>query len=151
MKQVLIVAILILVPEAAWAQADTRAVQQQVAVIGDPHFTFTTSVTIQSLHEDVEAAAMECEVGKNTPPAGIIGDGLQTFSLDGTGSYSGNVVVKIRADAGKDPADGNYYNCSLVLRKKGTTEWVNPNPNGETWQRPKPGVQFISGGEGAIP
>ncbi|HUP19736.1 MAG TPA: hypothetical protein VM778_07255 [Gemmatimonadota bacterium] len=141
MKQVLIVIILVLVPAAARAQR---------TMIGDPHFTFTTSVVVQNLHQDVEAAAMDCEVRDTTSPGAVIGQTLQTFSLDGTGSYSGTVVVAVRADEGKDPADGNLYACNIVLRKKGTTEWVNPSRQGETWQKPSD-AQFYSGGQGAIP
>ncbi|MFN2382920.1 MAG: hypothetical protein ABR559_01495 [Gemmatimonadota bacterium] len=135
-------------PATALAQPPARNVSPRIA--GEAHFIFTVPVAVQNLHADVDAAAMECRVGQRNVP-GWIGESIQTFPLDAQGSHAGNVLVRVQASTGKDPAAADFYDCALVLRRKGTTEWVHADPQGEAWLKPKPGAQFVSGSQGDIP
>lgn len=80
-------------------------------------FNFTIPVELTNLPPAIQRGYVRCFVQQQTSTAPLlnIGEGRSPeFAITG-GGFSGNVLVEVNATRGLNPAQANYYSCTLWL------------------------------------
>jgi hypothetical protein len=79
-------------------------------------FTFNVPVNVQNQSVSIVSGEVQCNVliAQQTFRNESIGEGVQLFTLDNSGSFQGTLTIAIFAD--DDPAEARTYTCELKLR-----------------------------------
>jgi hypothetical protein len=81
-------------------------------------FTFNVPVNVQNQNENIDRGEVQCNVlrAQQTSQNRSIGQGVQFFTLDNSGSFQGTLTIAIFANTDEDPAEARSYTCELKFR-----------------------------------
>ncbi len=92
-------------------------------------FTVNVPIQLKTMPEAFTRGKVECSA--HAAVSGyLIGSGGSNFDVVG-GNYTGTVVVKFNADAGRDPGQAASIGCGLWLSTAGSNTWVHPSIIGD--------------------
>ena len=116
---------------------------------------FTFKVPVRLVKVRASDAQVMCTV-YNAQHQSIAGK-FHRFDLNGDGqytySYNATVTIEMSAHSGKDPRDGETYECQLsLLLPWASPPWQKPNAQGsDIYLTPQPGTPFSPLVSGTVP